>query len=264
MSEQSSANISPLHRQLVKNRAIVVTEDPRLHLVWFQARIFIKPLPLYLTSYAFWAHYLLPLPTTSPLGRHQPRLCKEALGFLRTYHFLIRHQSDFRIAVDMHLLPSEVTWGQFCAFSRRFESIADMQVSSRYQYGELRLSRLNFYAKIFLRRQHYHRVYHQTDDYFARFYGTILFLFAIATVGLTAMQLEIQLQDLQSGRMAWFSTLCHLMSFMVILAGLLILGLLVCILVSRQWREWRHALTRRAQRKRESRRIGTRRTDEMV
>jgi hypothetical protein len=33
MSKQDGRNISPLHRQRVKGRQIIVTEDPRLHLV---------------------------------------------------------------------------------------------------------------------------------------------------------------------------------------------------------------------------------------
>src|SRR3954452_11877357 len=33
MSKQDSKNISPLHRQKVKGREIIITEDPRLHLV---------------------------------------------------------------------------------------------------------------------------------------------------------------------------------------------------------------------------------------
>lgn len=33
MSTQSSSNISPLHHQAVKGRAIIITEKPRLHLV---------------------------------------------------------------------------------------------------------------------------------------------------------------------------------------------------------------------------------------
>ncbi|KAH8730326.1 hypothetical protein GQ44DRAFT_701175 [Phaeosphaeriaceae sp. PMI808] len=53
MTTLSSANIKPLHRQLVKGREIIVTEEPRLHLVWIHNRIFIKPLPHYLLSQAF-------------------------------------------------------------------------------------------------------------------------------------------------------------------------------------------------------------------
>lgn len=54
----SSASINPLHRQRVEVREIIVTEEPRLHLVWIYNRIFIKPLPQYLLSQAFWEMYL--------------------------------------------------------------------------------------------------------------------------------------------------------------------------------------------------------------
>jgi hypothetical protein len=45
MSKQDSCNISPLHRQRVKGRQIIVTEDPRLRLVWIDDRIFLSPFP---------------------------------------------------------------------------------------------------------------------------------------------------------------------------------------------------------------------------
>src|SRR5882757_2916672 len=48
LTTPSSANVHPLHRQKILGREIVVTEDPRLHLVWINNRIFIKPLPTYL------------------------------------------------------------------------------------------------------------------------------------------------------------------------------------------------------------------------
>ena len=50
MSTPSSSNVSPLHQQRVKGQRIIVTEDPRLHLVWIYDRVFIKPLPRYLLS----------------------------------------------------------------------------------------------------------------------------------------------------------------------------------------------------------------------
>ena len=53
MTKQDSASISPLHRQRVKRRAIVVTEDPKLHLVWIHDRVFVKPLPRYILSHRF-------------------------------------------------------------------------------------------------------------------------------------------------------------------------------------------------------------------
>ena len=58
MSTQSSANINALHRQRVKGRHIIITEEVRLHLVWIHDRIFVKPLPKYLLSHVFWEWFL--------------------------------------------------------------------------------------------------------------------------------------------------------------------------------------------------------------
>ncbi|KAJ5413897.1 hypothetical protein N7509_000524 [Penicillium cosmopolitanum] len=41
MSKQDGSNISPLHRQRVKGQQIIVTEDPRLLLIWIDDRIFL-------------------------------------------------------------------------------------------------------------------------------------------------------------------------------------------------------------------------------
>jgi hypothetical protein len=69
MSTQSSANINPLHRQRVKGSEIIITEEPRLHLVWSHNRIFLKPLPRYLLSFTFWEAFLGPKSTQ--LGNSQ-------------------------------------------------------------------------------------------------------------------------------------------------------------------------------------------------
>ncbi|KAH7152220.1 hypothetical protein B0J13DRAFT_547907 [Dactylonectria estremocensis] len=86
MSKQNSGNISPLHRQLVKRRTIVVTEDPKLHLVWNYDLIFFKPLPRYIGSYKFWRSFLC---SSSGTVGHGQRLRPAALGYLRTYYYLI-------------------------------------------------------------------------------------------------------------------------------------------------------------------------------
>ncbi|KAB2568856.1 hypothetical protein DBV05_g12465 [Lasiodiplodia theobromae] len=185
MSTQSSANISPLHRQKVKNRRIIITEDPRLHLVWVDDKIFIKPLPPYLLSHAFWAEILQPCSTTA--DQHRTAIALAARGFLRTYSHLIRHESDFRIALDEQLIPHppvftstpssdiSITWTTFADFTASVSSLVnDASVSGRYAYGELRLSRLNFYAKLFLRRFYYQRRFPQYGTYFAQFFAPIL------------------------------------------------------------------------------------------
>lgn len=58
MSTQSSSDVSSLHQQKVKWRKIIVTEDPRLHLIWKYDRMFIRPLPRYLLSYTFWSEHM--------------------------------------------------------------------------------------------------------------------------------------------------------------------------------------------------------------
>ncbi|CEF76373.1 hypothetical protein SNK03_004331 [Fusarium graminearum] len=59
MSTQSSSNISPLTEQITRGRRLIVTENPGLHLVWIHDRVFLKPLPEYLFSHAFWEYYLV-------------------------------------------------------------------------------------------------------------------------------------------------------------------------------------------------------------
>ncbi|KUL81415.1 hypothetical protein ZTR_10223, partial [Talaromyces verruculosus] len=180
MSKQDSGNISPLHRQKVKGRQIVITEDPRLHLVWIDNRIFLKPLPRYLTSYAFWDMVM------SDPSKHgvTVKLRKAAIGYLRTYFYLIRYESDLRIAQDpaVGLVPADVTWSQYCRFSAHFDDITDDEVSGRYHYGEIRLTRLNYYAPFLLGKSHYQRVDYQYRAYFARIQGPVISAFAFFSI----------------------------------------------------------------------------------
>lgn len=129
MSKQDSGNISSLHRQIVKGRKIMITEDPHLHLVWIDDRIFIKPLPRYLASCVFWQEFMSNLPKEIAASK----LKEAALGYLRTYLHLIQYKSDLRITQDpvLCLVPKEVTWSQFCGFPAAFNDIADDQVSGR-------------------------------------------------------------------------------------------------------------------------------------
>jgi hypothetical protein len=191
LTTHSSTNVNSLHRQKVKGREIVVTEDPRLHLVWINNRIFIKPLPSYLLSYQFWDRYLLS--STSPLGESRHEIRTAALGYLRTYHHLIRHESDLRTAQEEHLqlVPPQVSWTDFCHFTSDLGRIRDADVSHRYQYGELRLSRLNLYAPFLFHQFYYEQVHGQYGEYFAQLYGPILFIFAVLSILLNAMQVAM-------------------------------------------------------------------------
>lgn len=243
MSKQSSSNISPLHRQKVKGREVVITEDPKLHLVWINDRIFLKPLPEYLLSYRFWNEYLLDL--ASPLGARRNHICAAALGYLRTYFFLIKHESDLRMAQDERalLVPERITWKQFCDFSAQFESISDNDVSMRYQFGELRLTRLNFYSKFFLHKFDYQRIHGQYGAYFARFYGPILFAIGVLSVLLSAMQVVLAVEQIKSRHWTSLWVACRWFS----VASLLSLGLVImCLMALFAYKfcsEWKHALS---------------------
>jgi hypothetical protein len=191
MTTMLSANINPLHRQRVKGRKIIVTEEARLHLVWIHDRIFIKPIPRYLLSYGFWEAYLDQ--RLESLNDEQSNFRKAAAGFLRTYRYLIRHESDFHIAQQdgLRLIPKDVDWASFCRFTSDLNHIEDSAVSGRYYFGELRLTRLNFYAPLLLRKLHFKQVHSQYSNYFARLYGPVLFVFAVVSTILNSMQVAL-------------------------------------------------------------------------
>jgi hypothetical protein len=178
----SRNNISPLHHQAIKSRQILITERPDLHLVWYYDRIFIKPIPRCLLNYAFFKTYVS---SDDPV-----RLATN--GFLRTYTKLIIHESDFDVAKEKRLLPCvDITWTKWCKFIQGFCSLEDADVAPRYQYGELRLTRLNFYSKLFLEGWNYFDTYTQYGWYFKQFIAPYLFVFGSITVVLTAMQTAI-------------------------------------------------------------------------
>jgi hypothetical protein len=222
MTTPSSDNINALHRQRVKGREVIVTEEPRLHLVWLHNRIFIKPLPRYLLSYAFWEGYLDE--HSNKLGKDRSDIRKAAAGFLRTYKYLIRHETDFNIAKQEHLslVPKDVDWPSFCRFTAELSSIDDGDVSKRYCYGELRLTRLNLYAPLLLRKFHFEQVHGQYGDFFARLYGPILFAFALVSTILSSMQVALAAEQLVAVQWVsmwyvsrWFSVLSLLGSAVV-------------------------------------------------
>lgn len=249
MSTQSSRNINALHRQRVKGRDIVVTEDPRLHLTWIHDRIFIKPIPRFLLSYVFWVRILL---CDEPMCSSPLNPIREAtLGYLRTYRYLIRHETDLRIAQkdELRLVPSDVDWPTICTFLENLECIVDSDVSGRYQYGELRLSRLNFYAPFFLRKFYFEQLHGQYSDIFGRFFGVILFGFAIMSTLLNAMQVEMAVEQLTENHWMTFWQFARWSSILVLTVVSLISSGLCIFWIWMVTDEWVFALrSRRAKR----------------
>jgi len=252
MTTFSSANINPLHRQQVKGREIVVTEEPRLHLVWIHNRIFVKPLPRYLLSQAFWKTFLEE--DSNQAGYSQSNLYKAATGFLRTYRYLIQHESDFRIAQQDHLrlIPKDIDWPSFCQFILELSHIDDTVVSRRYCYGELRLTRLNLYAPLLLRKFHYEQVHGQYGDFFGRLYGPILFVFAVVSTILNSMQVALAADQLEAShwQAVWHVSLYFSIVSLVAAAAISSWFILLWLWIFLD--EWIYTLRRKLAKKREA------------
>jgi hypothetical protein len=205
IATKSSAHIAPLYKQIVNGRSILIAERPSLHLIWHYNVIFVKPIPHCLLNAEFWARYLHPPVTSVNGGYCSPSTlspnCRAALGFLRTYAYLIRHESDFRIAKSSHLLPDNVSYREFQLFIQPFRRIPDEAVTCRYHYGQLRLTRLNWAVRIFqpasLKKTifgfswSYQNLYLQTGQFLERFGAPLLFLFAGLTIILSSMQVVL-------------------------------------------------------------------------
>ncbi|KAJ2995652.1 hypothetical protein NUW58_g1208 [Xylaria curta] len=124
----------PLHHQVVISREIIVTENPELHLLWSNQRIFLKPIPAWLLDPMFWTSHILP----------DAELARCARGFLFSYTALIAYESDFNLARAKSLIPSSLKWeGWKCVAKEVLQSHDMALVNPRYWYGELRLGRLN-------------------------------------------------------------------------------------------------------------------------
>lgn len=179
-------NISPLHHQAVKGRRIIITERPDLHLLWHYDRIFIKPIPAYCFSHDFWADHI-------QQAQDQDGGCLglEARGFLRTHARLIVHESDFRLAQELNLVPGHIGWEAWCRFIQGFRSLRDREVAPRYHYGEIRLTRINFWTTV-MQGMSYFSMPRNYSSFIAHFGPVYLFIFGAVTVLLTALQTGLQ------------------------------------------------------------------------
>jgi len=188
----------PLHRLKMLGRKIAITEQADLHLVWSVESFFVKPLPDFLLIHSFWTTYIC----------DDDQLYESARGFVLSYIWLIRYKSDFEIAKDEWLLPSDLTWPVWRAF---VESIWQKVVpdnpdpiSKRYRYGELRISRLDqiyrFAPQFLLKHlvRGYLYSYPSYGGFFKREFAWLIVAFAYLSIVLSAMQVGLatyQLKD---------------------------------------------------------------------
>lgn len=199
----SGRHIDPLHSQSMRGRELVPMVDPKLHLVWKPDVIYLKPVPECLFNYDFWiaalakgdrtSTYQLENPTWND-GSSSENLRSQAIGFLRSYAFLIQHRVDFEMAKKAYLIPEDISWACWATFISHFRDIEDWRVSNRYHFGQIRLSRLHWL--VFLTQpdaaqftMYYELPYLSIWSFMNGMLGPFAFLFAIITVVLTSMQL---------------------------------------------------------------------------
>lgn len=224
----------PLHKQIVMDREVVITEDPELHLVWAKKKIYLKPIPRWLLDRAFWTDYIC--------GNSDKKAAKELTecgrGFLFLYCALISYPSDFRIASERGLLPADVTWETWKQLSAEILENHDYAlVNPRYWYGELRLGRLN---KIYMfRRWHIFRGYASVGAYAAYVdllrdqFAFLAAVLAYVVIVLTALQVGFSVDSLKANSsfqnasfgFTIFSIIAPLGSVCLILSGAFILFL---------------------------------------
>ncbi|KAJ3864128.1 hypothetical protein EV359DRAFT_64254 [Lentinula novae-zelandiae] len=237
LAVQKSEHVSRMHEQLVRGRRIILTEDPGRHLLWYYDRVFIKPLPTYLTNYAFWKFLCDDGIRDLERGKE---VRKAALGFVRSYAFLIKSLSDIEIAKTHRLIPNDLDDGAILRFLDLFrKGVYDEDTTPRYHYGELRLQRLNLYS-LFKFKLYYRKTYGQYSDLIQGLVAPFVFIFAMVSVALSAMQVALAVRqgvvggngDSHSWQVfaavsQWFSIICLSLTLgcivMVLLAVLVLL-----------------------------------------
>jgi len=175
-----------LHEQKALHRKIIPSEDPSLHQIWHNDIVWIKPLPPCLTNFEFVQGFVCP----------DRKMYELVCGFLFSYTHLICYASDHKIAIENGLIAEHVTWRAWQTFRLELLSFFDQHeslIDKRYQYGDLRLSRLNtVYTFRHLRWAGYHNVYTQYGHFFSAWIAAAVLVFAFASVTLQAMQVAIQ------------------------------------------------------------------------
>lgn len=179
----SYGNINTLHHQRVLLRNIIPSELPRLHLVWFDRTIYVKPLPDYLLNSESYSYK-----GTDPSG--------SIVGFLRSYCSLIQFPVDLAIAKESNLISKDATWEQWVTVRTKIlNQTKDSHTNRRYKYGELRLNRLDIIYRLTGRGLTYFTVHREYKTYFTQYFALFATVFGFLAIVLTAMQVLVAIQD---------------------------------------------------------------------
>lgn len=239
-----------LHRYKMLSFDILHTQQMDLHLLKFSNKLILKPLPEWMLSTDFWNDYLC-----EDEGLH-----KSACGFLVSYVWLITTPLDLKLAHEHDLLPTFVTWQWWKDFVTDFFKNVDIntlhQVNKRYQFGELRLGRINsiyrsrYFTTHFVRGYLYG--YNRYVVFFERNFSWILIVFVFFSLVLSAMQVGTGLKDLEDNYAFLRASYVFVVFSMVcVIAVLGVVALLfVCIFLYNMVAAISHAKSEQASRKR--------------
>jgi hypothetical protein len=230
----------PLHHQKAHDRNILVDYHPGLHLVWYYDLIFVKPMPAYFYSRAFWEW----------IKDAEPDVYRASLGFMRSFYHLIQYELDFDLAVDKKIIPKRPataagqeaqvpTYEDFCAFMAPFRDVVDAEVCERYSFGELRLTRIDKTVLFFKGKLAYFHIYPQWGSFLTHILAPVITVFAVCSVVLNSMQVTLagiqQQQQTPDGSASQWDPFVQVSMYfpvtVMILIALVIGGFLVAILL---------------------------------
>jgi hypothetical protein len=219
----------PLHRYKMLLFEILHTQQMDLHLLHFNDKLMIKPLPEWLLCADFWSKHLC----------HDTRLHASACGFLLSYVWLLVTPLDLKLAHDLSLVPSFVTWHWWKDMVKDFLGHVNIntlaQVNKRYHFGDLRLGRINsiyrsrFFFTHFVRGYLYG--YNRYAVFFQRNFSWILTVFVFFGLVLTAMQVGLGLKELENNHVFLRGSLVVVIFSMVsVLAAIGAIGLITTMI----------------------------------
>jgi hypothetical protein len=201
-------------------------------------KIFIKPLSKELLDEAFWTEHL----STNNATPDDTEIQEGAIGLLLSYSWLIRWKSDLRIARNLGLRPKKVKfrdWNQLTAsLSPRLDrtKIARPYPTWRYDYGELRLFRINLIYRFSPQTNSlsslfrpYMNHYDRYTPFFERNFRWIVIVFIYVSIILNAMQVCLATSSLASSyHFQHITSEFPLFSILIALCSL-VLGLVVLL-----------------------------------
>ncbi|KAM0287306.1 hypothetical protein ACHAO9_007710 [Fusarium lateritium] len=232
----------PLHSHLVMGRDVVLHESMDMHLVWTTGKIFIKPLTLFLLDPAVWKEFMCcqdkcacrdQMADNSEVAQYCERreLYKCAMGFLYSYTALIRHESDFVLAKERHLLPGDISWSNWILFVRELDiEHIYPDINPRFHHRELRLSRLNYIYYITQGSlDGYAHRYNRYSDFFRSHLAWMATATVYVAIVLTAMQVGLATEKL--GENTFFQSASYGFTVFALFAPLACAGIVFLVFV---------------------------------